>query len=154
MRHSTLLEGLIERLNLYLFPADISEAPSLTYSLDIQLEGLVGLHTIDNLVIIHHKVHCPPCFAFADAAFSEHSYLKGFRPSGSCFPRPTARTSATCVHYHPNHVIVGADLRNLANGMLSSHVGGLRTQLHRRRQGRPFHDVGTGRRGSMQPHCG
>ncbi|CAD5225921.1 unnamed protein product [Bursaphelenchus okinawaensis] len=48
-------EHQIERLNLFLMSSSPDTPPKLAFSLVLGLNGPVGIHTIDNLVIVHHK---------------------------------------------------------------------------------------------------
>ncbi|KAI6213951.1 hypothetical protein M3Y94_00212000 [Aphelenchoides besseyi] len=49
-------EKTVERVNLYLMNNDASVPPKLAHSLLLpNLQGAVGVHIIDNVVVIHHK---------------------------------------------------------------------------------------------------
>lgn len=47
---------IVEQLHLYELTPDPAQAAKLIHTLVLNLDGLVAMHVIDNLVIVHHKV--------------------------------------------------------------------------------------------------
>uniref|UniRef100_A0A914QEN5 Uncharacterized protein n=1 Tax=Panagrolaimus davidi TaxID=227884 RepID=A0A914QEN5_9BILA len=47
--------GMIRQINMYEIPSDISKPLQLAHVLLLHIDDNVGLHVIDNLVIVHHR---------------------------------------------------------------------------------------------------
>uniref|UniRef100_A0AC34QF43 Uncharacterized protein n=1 Tax=Panagrolaimus sp. JU765 TaxID=591449 RepID=A0AC34QF43_9BILA len=47
--------GMTKQVNLYEILSDISKTVEISHVLHLNLDENVGLHVIDNLVIVHHR---------------------------------------------------------------------------------------------------
>ncbi|KAE9552963.1 hypothetical protein FO519_003840 [Halicephalobus sp. NKZ332] len=55
--------GVIKQINMYQIFNDVSKPAELTYTLLLNVDDHVGLHVIDNLIIVHHR-RTARCFIF------------------------------------------------------------------------------------------